>query len=145
MGHGETAGRLLCQGQVELGPTSLQAAARRAQDRPPRAAVLLMGCNTARPAVPEGLEHEAFSLPLALLAQGVPAVVGTLWDVLGGDLDRVARALLERWAGQAAGPGGGGPSALPRATLAAALAAARPACHLPHLTGAAVVCYAGPS
>mmetsp|Transcript_5145 Transcript_5145/g.7390 ORF Transcript_5145/g.7390 Transcript_5145/m.7390 type:complete len:2254 (+) Transcript_5145:65-6826(+) len=145
---------------------------------PLKAVAMLMGCSTAKVFRPDTLaaqensvlhrqtshgaprsllfncEFESFGMPLDLLIGGGPAVVGTLWDVLGGDLDLLSCALLDRWlAGSAASPGSGArrkrdvtgeKRALGPTSLAGALAQAREACRLKYLTGAAVVCYGIP-
>ena len=36
-------------------------------------------------------------MPFNILIGGGPAVLGTLWDVLDGDLDRFVSALLQQW------------------------------------------------
>lgn len=80
-------------------------------------------------------------------AAGCPAAVANLWDVTDKDIDRFSQAVLTSWisgsssssdAAAAAAGGAGG------ADMSAAVAAARAACKLPHLVGAAPVCYGLP-
>ncbi|KAG8465051.1 hypothetical protein KFE25_012414 [Diacronema lutheri] len=66
------------------------------------------------------------------LLGGSPSVVGTLWDVTDGDIDRFCAALLAECAAE------GGVPLLP------ALARARAACKMVRLVGAAVVSYGLP-
>lgn len=133
MGHGEDARRLLPDFSQQQQRHSLL-----------RATTLMLGCSSARSARPKptgsakGFDtsgDEKWGLPVELLLGGAPACVGALWDVLGGDLERLALALLEHW-----------PKAAPSSNsgLLTALCAARQACELPFLTGAAVVCYGIP-
>lgn len=97
---------------------------------------------------------------------GAPVAVANLWDVTDRDIDRFARAVLAAWL-PAPAPGGAPAAPAPGAPLerrlhddedggedagggrgwaevAAAVAAARGACRLPHLIGAAPVCYGLP-
>ena len=98
--------------------------------------------------------------------------MANLWDVTDRDIDRFALALLQRWAPdqEAAGGGSSGSSlhpdggqepegaadspagssvneALVRQTvcIARSVALSRAACRLPHLIGAAPVCYGVPT
>jgi len=160
MGHGEGAKQLLKQDLVQKGARSdtheSGMAANDGRACPLRSAVVLMGCSSAKTFRPvatqplpdgdrwalgcEGLdEYESFGLPLSVLIGGGPVMVGALWDVLGGDLDMLARALLELWVGKA-------PGAAPVTSrgVVSALVAARSECLLPYLTGASVVCYGIP-
>ncbi len=86
--------------------------------------------------------------------------MANLWDVTDRDVDRFSRALLDRWdlhpdtddeggnleAGANVAGGGEGPVGVPRplVCLAGSVAASRGACRLPHLIGAAPVCYGIP-
>ena len=96
--------------------------------------------------------------PLATPA-GCPAAVANLWDVTDRDIDRFSQALLSTWLGgdgggtgaggsrrgaAAAGSGGGAPTP-GLVDVAAAVAGSRAACRLPHLIGAAPVCYGLPT
>eukprot|EP00929_Paragymnodinium_shiwhaense_P098240 TRINITY_DN59753_c0_g4_i1.p1 TRINITY_DN59753_c0_g4~~TRINITY_DN59753_c0_g4_i1.p1 ORF type:complete len:2149 (-),score=387.78 TRINITY_DN59753_c0_g4_i1:165-6611(-) len=82
-------------------------------------------------------QFEAFGMPLSLHFSGSLSVFGALRDVLGGDLDQLAAAMLQAWA-----------KAPPDdyCSLLRALGTARRgrACLLPHLTAASVVCYGLP-
>ena len=42
-------------------------------------------------------DYEPQGMPLAYLSAGSPAVVGNLWDVTDGDIDRFCAALLAGW------------------------------------------------
>merc|ERR1719331_1356881 len=77
---------------------------------------------------------------------GAPAMVGALWDVLGGDLEQLVCSLLKGWNTRplrhtrSACKDKDGDSN----SLLGALVKAREACKLRFLTGAAVVCYGIP-
>jgi len=141
VGHGEGAQKLLKQDVVQKGipPTS----SADSKPAPLRSVALLMGCSSMKTFFPGGSrpqerqtprrEFEAFGMPLNVLIGGGPAVVGALWDVLGGDLEILTSALLRRWFSTEHDGG-----------LAGAIVAARPECRLPFLTGASVVCYGIP-
>jgi len=100
---------------------------------------LLMGCSSARLARPAGggggAHAHGSAAPegavAAFLTAGAPRVAGNLWDVTDRDCDRFTAALLE-----AAVARGGRASE--------GVAAARAACKLPHLVGAAAVVYGVP-
>jgi len=161
MGHGEGAKQLLKHDMVQKGARSVtHESATFASDGgvacPVHSALLLMGCSSAktfRPVATQPLsdedswalarerleECESFGLPLSVLIGGGPVMVGALWDVLGGDLDLLARALLEQWVGKELGT-----AAANSRGVATALVAARSKCLLPYLTGASVVCYGIP-
>ena len=76
--------------------------------------------------------------------------MANLWDVTDKDIDRFSQAVLTSWisgssgssssSSEAAAVGGAG-----GADMSAAVAAARAACKLPHLVGAAPVCYGLPA
>jgi hypothetical protein len=167
MGHGQSARRLLKAEALQMGaPIAL--AGDRSSTAGPRCAplqavVMLMGCSTAKisrlPPVANptasidgaarsccrtktyaGGAFEAFGMPLNALIGGSPAVVGALWDVLGGDLEQFVCALLKDWVS--------GTRSSKRLSangrLMSALVKARKACKLRFLTGAAVVCYGIP-
>jgi separase len=91
-------------------------------------------------------------------------VVSNLWDVTDRDIDRFCEALLGTWLGpkttEAAseasmngGPGGGDAKGMggrmtvsgARSSIGAAVSRGRAACKLPHLIGAAPVCYGIPT
>ena len=75
--------------------------------------------------------------------------MANLWDVTDRDIDRFSQALLTAWiSGAGAGSGGSsssGSSSPAGADMCTALAPARAACKLPHLVGAAPVCYGIPA
>merc|ERR1712232_475787 len=79
-----------------------------------------------------GADFEAFGMPLNVLIGGSPAMIGAIWDVLGGDLEQLVCCLLGCWIlgeqQQSRSP----------ASMLAALSKARKACKLRFLTGAAV-------
>jgi len=104
-------------------------------------------------------QFEAFGLQFHLLVEGCPAVYGALWDMLGGDLDILTRDFLQESHSQQRGtPASAEVSHTEDAseagrnldkcdvTLIRALrrAQSRRTCMLPHLTGAAIVCYGVP-
>merc|ERR1719262_407155 len=93
-----------------------------------------------------GSDFEAFGMPLNVLVGGAPAMVGALWDVLGGDLEQLVCSLLKGWNTRPLRPTRSackdkdGDSN----SLLGALVKAREACKLRFLTGAAVACYGIP-
>jgi len=100
-----------------------------ALQRLPRcAATMLMGCSSG--ALQQHGRLGPSGMALAYLHARCPALVANLWDVTDGDIDRLCKALLAHL-----GRGG---------SVLGALAAARGACRLPFLTGAAPVCYGVP-
>ncbi|KAK9822647.1 hypothetical protein WJX81_003434 [Elliptochloris bilobata] len=132
---------------------------------PACAAALLMGCSSGRLA-PAGA-YDPSGPVLSYLLAGSPVAVANLWDVTDRDIDRFARAMLEAWlplpppaatpgraiaipaASSAVEANPAGPGAVGawqrQAAVAAAVAAGRLACRLPHLIGAAPVCYGLPA
>jgi separase len=90
---------------------------------------------------------------------GCPAVVANLWDVTDRDIDRFCQAVLKDWVeggrggGAQGGDGGGGdPGGVggeggtgAAGSVSGAVARSRAACRLPHLIGAAPVCYGLPT
>ncbi|CAI7868110.1 unnamed protein product, partial [Closterium sp. NIES-53] len=66
---------------------------------------LLMGCSSARLS-PRG-DYEPLGVPLNYLAAGCPAIVGNLWDVTDGDIDRYSQRILESWVGKSRAVGCG--------------------------------------
>jgi len=100
---------------------------------------LLMGCSSGM-LVPQG-RYDPTGVPLAYLLAGSPAVVANLWDVTDRDIDRFSRKLLEEWLGDANGEG----EKTKCVAMAGPIPAARGACRLPHLVGAAPVCFGLPS
>eukprot|EP00887_Chlorella_sp_A99_P003555 scaffold7.g3555.t1 len=124
------------------------------------AAALLMGCSsgrlhgagggTAGAAAPR-LHYDPAGPVLAYLLAGCPAAVANLWDVTDKDIDRFSQALLTRWLSSGGSEqrqegtddvSGGGQK--PQ-DACAAVAEARGVCKLPHLIGAAPVCYGIPT
>ncbi|KAG2444696.1 hypothetical protein HXX76_001440 [Chlamydomonas incerta] len=116
------------------------------------AAAVLMGCSSGRLRL-----HGAYDPAGAVVAYtlaGSPAVVANLWDVTDRDIDRYCQALLRTWLGfadpagaEAAAAAAGGEEEAPPvgwAGLGQAVAGSRGACRLPHLIGAAPVCYGLP-
>ena len=133
-------------------------------------AALLMGCSSGR--LTATGHYEAAGVALAYLAADSPLVIANLWDVTDRDIDRFSSAVLRRWLHTTAPPptngasGSAGSSKQPSARrpeaakegagargggetddvdMSAAVAAARDSCRLPHLIGAAPVCYGLPT
>lgn len=77
------------------------------------------------------------ALPAPRTPAGCPAAVANLWDVTDKDIDRFSQAVLTSWISGAGARGG--------ADVCAAVGASRGACKLPHLVGAAPVCYGIPA
>ena len=97
--------------------------------RLPRCAVsLLMGCSSGALTRHGGLAPSGIAL--SYLHARCPALIGNLWDVTDGEIDRLCDALLSE--------------CIKGGCLLAAVARAREACRLPYLTGAAAVCYGVP-
>ena len=75
--------------------------------------------------------------------------MANLWDVTDRDIDRFSQAVLTAWISGAGSSRGecssGGGSSTAGTDVCAAVAASRTACKLPHLVGAAPVCYGIPS
>lgn len=101
-------------------------------------------------------------LPCPVLPSGCPALVVALWDVTDRDIDRFCEALLSSWLGhKEAGQQGQGQAQGRQAargadeagpcpgrgalSMSAAVSSSRAACKLPHLIGAAPVCYGIPT
>jgi len=110
---------------------------------------VLMGCSSARhqvrrmrsevsianPGWKRSTELPLHSLvfgftPMHYIIGGSPLVVGTLWDVLGGDIDKLTVSALNSWKSTG--------------NLHDAFQIARSACRLPHLTGCSIVQYGIP-
>jgi separase len=130
-------------------------------------AALLMGCSSGR--LTSTGHYEAAGVALAYLAADSPLVIANLWDVTDRDIDRFSSAVLQRWLHTTAPPrtdaastSGSVPPGARRAEpanaasslcggthddvdMSAAVAAARDCCRLPHLIGAAPVCYGLPT
>lgn len=99
-----------------------------------RAAALLLGCSSARPATAPA-QHAHSTAPSDSAADmyvlaGAPLAVGFLWDVTDRDCDRLSVELLHALCGS---------DGLDVAAVASALPVARNATRLPFLTGAAPV------
>lgn len=101
---------------------------------------LLMGCSSATPSNVFVKDEESNGAAIDFLIRGAPAVVGTLWDVSDGEIDRFTLSLLSLWAGaEIGGPKG------ERVSLAEAVARSRSACRTPFLVGAACVVLGAPN
>jgi len=87
-------------------------------------AAILMGCSSARP---YGDMRNSFCTPFHYLIGGAWLVVGTLWDVLGRELDRITIELVERFTTVE--------------KLAFVMNSAKRAAKLKHLSSASVVVY----
>merc|ERR1712135_95069 len=85
-------------------------------------------------------------MPLNVLIGGAPAMIGALWDVLGGDMEMFTCAFLKQWVAQAKGRDDtvGEVGSRAESSMLSAMRSARGACVLPFLTGAAIVCYGIP-
>lgn len=132
---------------------------------------LLFGCSSV--SLTEAGEFEPYGTPKTYLAAGSPAVLGSLWDVTDGDVDKFAGGVLERWGlfekgaciadGATAGKGKGGRKCKVSTTvtmkkdkgkacarpglkmsLSDAVAQSREDCYLRYLNGAAMVVYGVP-
>lgn len=102
---------------------------------------LLMGCSSLRPERLGDAEAESNGAGVDFLIRGAPAVVGNLWDVSDGDIDRLTLSLLQRWVGGTML----GEGAEDGCNLGQALAQARRSCRLPYLVGAACVVIGAPN
>jgi separase len=71
--------------------------------------------------------------------------VANLWDVTDKDIDRFSQAALSAWISGGGGGSSGTEGAGQGSDMSAAVAASRAACKLPHLVGAAPVCYGIPA
>eukprot|EP00913_Durusdinium_trenchii_P029789 g27915.t1 len=131
LGHGEKARHLLRQETLqEKNSPACQAGL--------RSILMLLGCSSVKIQNASTFsQDESFGLVSSALLGGAPLVLGAQWDVLGGDLDKLASRLLQRWLKEGKPTRCGG--------LLAALKTLRPNCLLPNLTGAALVCYGIPS
>lgn len=102
---------------------------------------LLMGCSSAKPDNNGVRDEESNGASIDFLIRGAPAVVGTLWDVSDGEIDRFTLSLLSLWAG--AGISEDSPGEY--VSLAEAVARSRSACRTPFLVGAACVVVGAPN
>ena len=89
---------------------------------------LLMGCSSA--ALRSLAPYDSSGPVLSYLSQRCPAVLGNLWDVTDGDLDRYLKNLLDDW--------------LAPSDFLCSAASARDTCKLSYLVGAAPVTYGLP-
>lgn len=122
---------------------------------------LLFGCSSA--SLTEAGQFEPYGTPKTYLSAGAPAVLGSLWDVTDGDVDKFAGGVLERWGllEQGActadvGSSGKGRGAKKckqkgvkvargiKMSLSDAVAHSRGDCYLRYLNGAAMVVYGVP-
>lgn len=117
-GHG-TGGQYLSRARVERAPGD--------------GVALLLGCSSAR--LRRAGDFDAAGAAVSHLLAGRSAVLGCLWDVTDGDLDRYSTALLRRWWGGGSYAG---------SALCASNREARVACKLRWLVGAAPVVYGLP-
>ena len=95
---------------------------------------LLFGCSSAK-LVTYGIFY-AQGLVYAYLLAGSPAVVGNLWDVTNGDMNRLSSKLLRDWFSKG--------SKNENYTLLHALRDSRKECKLRYANGASAVCYGIP-
>lgn len=112
-------------------------------ERACRATVILMGCSSGRlvsinrkdsRATEEmPLYYEPEGIALSYLCAGAPCVVGNLWDVTDGDIDRYSTTLLEQFLLSDSDR-----------SLASCVATSRSACKLRFIVGCAPVCYGVP-
>ena len=103
------------------------------------------------------MQGSAVAADVGALHAGCPVAIGNLWDVTDRDIDRFAMAVLERWLpDQADDKGvckaepqehGGEARQKPEGALcmSKSVAESRGVCRLPHLIGAAPVCYGVPT
>ena len=88
---------------------------------------------------------------------GCPVAVGNLWDVTDRDIDRFAMTLLEKWLPEGGGEGGMQEAKAEQENrdtqhdtgrmlcVSQSVSDSRNVCRLPHLIGAAPVCYGVPT
>lgn len=135
LGHGEKARHLLRQEMLQVAGSSEKNSP--ACQAGLRSILMLLGCSSVKIQNASTFsQDESFGLVSSALLGGAPLVLGAQWDVLGGDLDKLASRLLQRWLKEGKPTRCGG--------LLAALKTLRPNCLLPNLTGAALVCYGIP-
>ena len=104
--------------------------------------VIFQGCSSGR-LVPCG-DYEPSGVALAYVAAGGPIVVANLWDITDKDIDRFSSAVLKRWlAKESSGSSGSNRPNLE--CMSTAVVESREVCRLPHLVGAAPVCYGLPA
>mmetsp|Transcript_2282 Transcript_2282/g.8461 ORF Transcript_2282/g.8461 Transcript_2282/m.8461 type:complete len:1740 (-) Transcript_2282:1501-6720(-) len=104
------------------------------------AASVLMGCSSG---VYDYTDSSAAACTSILyLFAGAPFVLGNLWDVTDGDIDRFSAALLKEWLSQSVSYAS---STMETFCAADAVQHARKACQLQFLVGAAPVIYGVPT
>lgn len=136
LGHGERARQLLRHEKLQIaGEVAEENDSRRAAGL--RSTLMLLGCSSVKIQGSMEGDIESFGLASSALLGGAPLVLGAQWDVLGGDLDKLASRLLQRWLKE-------GKTSCSRGGLLTALKDLRPKCLLPNLTGASLVCYGIP-
>jgi separase len=110
------------------------------------AKVILMGCSSGK-TVGKGAFEPQGAIHAFVLAKS-PCVVANLWDVTDKDIDRFTMRLLDlSFPSKASRSDSGGAEARRgdcRVSLVEATSAARTACKLPYLVGAAPVCFGVP-
>lgn len=109
------------------------------QDKAPIA--LLMGCSSARPDNVNMENCESNGSAINYLVHGSRAVVGNLWDVGDKDIDRFTTSFLSHWLGVGKEEKDEKDDLM---NLAESVAAARSACRLPYLVGAAAIVMGAP-
>ena len=97
---------------------------------------LLMGCSSCRPRDIEIGDYESSGPAIEFLTHGSAAVVGNLWDVSDGEIDRLTSSVLSLWMGDRENDGN---IEIETLSLADALARSRSKCRLPYLVGAACI------
>lgn len=97
---------------------------------------LLMGCSSARPDIVNVENCESNGSAIDFLVHGSRAVVGNLWAVGDKDIDRFTTSFLSHWLGVGKEEEDEKSDVM---NLAQSVAAARSACHLPYLVGAAAI------
>ena len=100
-----------------------------------------------------------FSIWLSMLGRnaGCPVAIGNLWDVTDRDIDRFAKTLLEKWLSEGKGEGSMHEAEAEQDSsdiaqgserllcVSRSVSESRHVCRLPHLIGAAPVCYGVPT
>ncbi|CAD7962497.1 unnamed protein product [Amoebophrya sp. A25] len=100
------------------------------------AASLLMGCSSTKQYA-AGYGDEGFGTHAHYLIGGAPVVVGCLWEVLAGEVDKFTANVLNDWHEDEKRSSSS--TASGAASLLRCLEGNRQKCRLPHLTGCAVV------
>ncbi len=107
-----------------------------------KSSVILMGCSSgrlesvnrrnSRTTSQLPIHYEPEGIALSYLLAGAPCVVGNLWDVTDGDIDRYTEALLTSMFDSSG------------RSIAQCVSDARDACKMKYLVGCAPVCYGFP-